>query len=360
MAGQDITGAILCGGKSTRMGREKSSRILLGKPIFEHVLETMKLVFDKVVVSSDRVDVFSKYNISVICDIVKNKDALGGIYSVLKKTDTERVFFIACDMPFAEVQAIKLLLNHAEDFDIVIPRIKGKFQPLFAVYSKNLLPLIEKNIFEGKLKIFDVIEKSKVKILTEKDLKKCCNVNKNFFNINTEEDFYRALNGKFKDAAIVAFVAKHSCSGKTTLVTGVIKHLKKEGYKVGVIKHTFHPVEIDSSGKDSYRFYHSGADAVVLNSSEQLVVRKRTESTVPLKYIKDNYLKELDIVLVEGHKTGNIPKIELIRDGQKEFLYREDSNVVAVVSNYPVNSSLPLFKHNEAEKISEFIKESFL
>ena len=356
----NITAAILCGGKSTRMGREKSLRKLHGKAVFEHVLEKLKPVFKKIVISSNNKHCFSEYNLPVINDIVENCDALGGIYSVLKNVQSDYVFFIACDMPFAYEEVIRFIIQNSEGYDAVVPRIKGRFQPLFAIYSKKCLPLIEKNIIQKKLKIFDVIEKVHSKILDEKELKKICDIEKNFFNINTEEDFYNALNGNFRDASVVAFIAKHSNSGKTTLIKKIISNLKKSGFKVAAIKHTFHEIEFDTKGKDSYNFFHAGADAVVINSKNEIIIRKRTETQLPVKYIKDSYLKDTDIILTEGNKTGNLPKIELIKEGQKNFLFNNDKNIIAVVSNEKINSDLPIFKHDEHEKLTQFIIESFL
>ncbi len=357
----NITGAVLCGGKSTRMGREKATRLLYGKPVVEHVLNNMLRIFKKVVISSsDNSDIFTKYNLTVIHDIVKDKDSLGGIYSVLKNVETDYVFFVACDMPFIAQTAVEFMIENIGDYDIVVPRIKGKFQPLFAIYSKKCVPLIEQNLSANKLKLYDIIKAYNSKIVDENELKRYCNINKNFFNINTEEDYYKALNGNFKEAVVVAFVAKYSDSGKTTLIAEVVKEFKKRNYKIAVIKHTFHHVETDKPGKDSYRLFHAGADAVAVTSDKELFIRKRTERVIPLKYIKDRYLKEYDIIVIEGHKTGNMLKIELIKDGQTDYLFPFDDNIAAVVSNNPVETDLLLFRHGDIVKIADFIEESLM
>ncbi len=355
----NITAAILCGGKSTRIGREKAFSLLNNIPIFEHVLKKLKDIFPKIIISSNNPMFFKKYNIPIVEDIVKNKDAIGGIYSILKNIDTEYAFIVACDMPFIDKKAVKILLENVNDNDVVIPRINGRFQPLFAIYSKNTIPEIEKSIKENNLKITSILHKIKTKVVSDSYFQGI-DIKKNFFNINTEKDYEKAVKNKFKDTLVIAIVAKSSNSGKTTLITNLIKFFKNDNLKVGVIKDTFHKIEIDKTGKDSYKFFETGADSVVINSANELVVRKRLDKKFPVKYIKDKFLDEMDIILLEGHKTGNFTKIELIKDGQNDFLFEKDPNIIAVVSDKDLKCSVPLFKHNEYKKIYEFIKAKCL
>ena len=354
-----ITGAILCGGKSTRIGREKAFTLLNNIPIFEHVLNKLKGIFSKTVISSNNPVLFEKYKIPVVEDIVKDKDAMGGIYSILNYVDTEYAFIVACDMPFIDKRAVNVLIENIDDNDIVMPRINGRFQPLFAIYSKKTLPIIEKSINENNLKITSILNKNKTKVVTDSYFQNI-DIKRNFFNINTEKDYEKAVKNKFKDTLVIAIVAKSSNSGKTTLITNLIKFFKNDNFRVGVIKDTFHKVEIDREGKDSYKFFETGADSVVINSANELVVRKKLEKKYPVKYIKDKFLDDMDVIILEGHKTGNFTKIELIKDKQEEFLFENDPNVVAVVSNKYLECPVPLFKHNEYEKIYQFIKTKCL
>ncbi len=355
-----ITAAILSGGKSTRMGRDKSFATLNNMPIIEHVIVKLKKIFKKIVISSDNHRYYAHYNFPVITDIYKNKDSIGGIYSVLKNIDTEYAFITACDMPFIEENAIKLLLENIDDNDLIMPKIKGKYQPLFAIYSKRCIEPLEELILKDKLKISFLLPEVKSKIISEDKFTDICNINKNFFNINSERDYEKAINDNFKETPLIGIVALHSNSGKTTLIKNLIPLFKKENYKVGIIKNTYHKLEIDKKGKDSYTFFEKGADGVVINSNNEIVIRKRKDSKMPLKYIRDNYLDDMDIIIVEGHKTGNFPKIELILENQEKFLFEEDENVIAIVSDKYIDTSIPLFKFGEYNKIFKFIKANYL
>ncbi len=352
----NITAAILSGGKSSRMGYDKSLAILNGIPIIEHVINSLKNIFNNIVISGEKP--YSNY--PLIKDIYKNRDSIGGIYSVLKSIDTEYAFITACDMPFIEENAIKLLLNNIDNNHLIIPKIKGKFQPLFAIYSKSCILPIEELMSTNKLKISHLINKVKTKIINEEDFKKICNVNKNFFNINSEKDFEKAINNDFNEAQFIGIVAKHSKSGKTTLIKNLIPFFKQDGYNISIIKNVFHKLEIDKKGKDSYIFFESGADSVVINSNNEIVVRKRKIENIPLKYIRDYFIQESDVILVEGHKKGNFPKLEVIKEGQDSFLFKTDDNIIAIIGNQKINSTLPFFKLDEYNKIYQFIKNKFL
>jgi len=358
----DITAVILCGGKSSRMGREKTFEQINGLPIIEHILNVVRNIFQNIVINSNNPHLFKSYNLPVIEDIIPNKKSIGGIYSVLKKIDTKYAFVVACDMPFLLEGAFRLMLKKIEenDYDIVFPKIQGQFQPFFAIYSKNCIPAIEELIYQGKFKSSLLVDKVNVKIVDQGEFKNISDIDKLFFNINTEHDFENALKGRFKKTKIFGIVAKNSNSGKTTLIRKLIKRFKDEKFRVAVIKNTFHKIEIDKEGKDSYHFFQDGADAVVITSNDEIVIRKRKdeEHKFPIKYIRDNYLSDVDVIILEGHKTGNIPKIELIKNDQREFIFTNDSAVSAIVSDKYIDTPLPVFKFDEDQKIFEFIKNA--
>lgn len=128
-----------------------------------------------------------------------------------------------------------------------------------------------------------------------------------------------------------------SGTGKTTLMRGVVPLLKKEGLRVGVIKHAHHAFDIDQPGKDSHTIREAGADQVLIASRHRIAMIKEVEQG------EDPQLKEalkcvdfgaLDLLLVEGFKHEQFPKVELYRtDLGKPRLYLDDPSVMAVASN---------------------------
>lgn len=159
-----ITGVLLTGGESRRMGRNKAFLEIGGKLLIEKSLETLQRVCSKVVISSRSEDLYKGYGYQVIVDVIKGKGPLGGIYSVLQQTEYDHLFLAACDMPFLQEDAIRLLYREIKDFDALVPYIAGRMHPLHAFYHKRILPLVEKKILKDKLRLTDVLSECQTKI----------------------------------------------------------------------------------------------------------------------------------------------------------------------------------------------------
>ncbi len=160
---------------------------------------------------------------------------------------------------------------------------------------------------------------------------------------------------------VISFIGYHN-SGKTTFATRVVKILKDKGYKVGVLKSTKHRNLIgDTPGKDSYRYREAGADAVGIVSPDELVLFKKiNREDINLNLLSLLLFNDYDIVICEGFKSSEVPKIEVLRkEIQEEPLYRKISNVIAVISDVPVEG-IKRFKTNEHEEVSQFIEENFI
>ncbi len=354
---ENITAAILCGGRASRIGKIKAFLEINGKSIIENTIQILKKNFSQIIISSNEPFLFEKFNLPIIEDEIKNKDIFGGIYTILKKIKTQYAFIVPCDMPFIEEGLIKLLLkSNYNEYDITIFSIDGKFQPLFAIYSKKCLNFFKDTIkLEHRPKVIDILNKYKTKIISEKEISSSINISKAFFNINTEADYYKAKNNMFNETKIFGVIAKFSNSGKTTLIENLIEFFKKDNFKIGILKHTVHKIEIDKKGKDTYRFYEKGADSIMIDTYDQIFFRKKLKNPLPVKYIKDMYFNDVDILIVEGHKGGNFPKIELIKDDQFEYLFPHDSNIIALITNKKISTSLPIFNKNEIQKLYNFL-----
>ena len=165
--------------------------------------------------------------------------------------------------------------------------------------------------------------------------------------------------------AIVSISAK-SGTGKTTLVVKLIGELKKRGYRVGAIKHDAHQFSIDKEGKDSWRFTQAGADTMLVTSKEKMAMVKINPGgeEPPVMDSIRHYFGDVDIVLTEGFKKNDLPKIEVHRKARSErLLYRDeiyDPNLIAVASDEPLDIDVPVFDINDAQGICDFIVARFL
>ena len=159
---------------------------------------------------------------------------------------------------------------------------------------------------------------------------------------------------------IVCIVGK-SNSGKTTLIEKVIPILKARGYRVATIKHDVHGFEMDREGKDTYRHFHSGAEGVLISSPKKMAFIKRVEQAPALDELVDRFYPDMDLVMTEGFKRLDKPKIEVFRSAaHTEPLCTAADNRVALASDKPIETDCPRFDINEVEAIADFIEKRFL
>lgn len=146
----DVWGLILAGGRSTRMGKDKALLEIDGVTMFERNLRMMRRLFSKVIISGDRPDL-SQPEVLFFPDIYPGS-ALGGLYTGLDAAESHFVMVSACDIPFPDERIARYLLSFRMDYDVVVPRTPGGFEPLFAVYRKTCLPfmkdLLERNLYK--------------------------------------------------------------------------------------------------------------------------------------------------------------------------------------------------------------------
>jgi molybdopterin-guanine dinucleotide biosynthesis adapter protein len=164
---------------------------------------------------------------------------------------------------------------------------------------------------------------------------------------------------------ILGFAA-YSGTGKTTLLTQLIPILKQDGLRIGLIKHSHHNFQIDQPGKDSFRLREAGASPVMLVSSHRRAII--TEFPAIAEPVLDEQLlafdqSELDLILVEGFKATQFPKIELHRPTQNTpLLYLNDSNIIAIASDMPLDipAALVQLDLNQPGQIAKFITQQFM
>lgn len=146
-------------------------------------------------------------------------------------------------------------------------------------------------------------------------------------------------------------------SGKTTLIERLVADIVSRGFSVSTIKHAHHTFDVDQSGKDSYRHRVAGASEVLLTSSKRFAlmheIRDFKEPLLAALLIK---LAPVDVVLVEGYKSDNHPKIEAHRrETGKPLIATKDKTVRAIATNAKLEFDLPVFGLDDTQEITEFI-----
>jgi len=143
-----LTGVVLAGGRSSRMGQDKSIMHFNGRPLISYAIDTLRQACDRVVISSDQT-VYAFTGCAVWPDIMPYQAPMIGVYSCLKRSNTYWNFFLSCDMPMVDPRLVDFLLSRRAGADTVIPVHQDEMEPLCGLYCRKLIPSLEKKISEG-------------------------------------------------------------------------------------------------------------------------------------------------------------------------------------------------------------------
>ncbi len=155
-------------------------------------------------------------------------------------------------------------------------------------------------------------------------------------------------------------VVGHSGSGKTTLLEKLIRELKQRGYRLAVIKHHHHRgLQFDKPGKDSWRFAQAGADHVILAGPDQAAHLRTFAREPTLEEIASN-IRDVDLILTEGYKHADAPKIEISRGQNTPTLISDPGDLVAIASEHLFDLDVPHFELDDVSRLADFIETRFL
>jgi molybdopterin-guanine dinucleotide biosynthesis protein B len=148
-----------------------------------------------------------------------------------------------------------------------------------------------------------------------------------------------------------------SGSGKTTLIEKLIPLFAARGLKVSLVKHAHHTFDVDQPGKDSYRHRHAGCNEVLVSSSRRWALMHELRGAPEPGFAQlVERISPCDLLLVEGFKREQLPKLEVYRAAVGEsLLHPQDPSIVAIASDQRVDSSLPQFDLDDAPAIAEFV-----
>ena len=189
---QPITGVILAGGKSSRMGQNKALMSLGGKRLVDRVVAVMRSVFDDLLMVTNTPDVYADLGLPMAPDVWPDKGSLGGVYSAIYRVATPYCLVVACDMPFLRTAVLRYLITQMADYDVVVPDVLGELQTLHAIYSKACLQPIERRLEMNRLRIVGFFPEVRVRTITASELEPYDPELLAFQNLNTPEEFQAA------------------------------------------------------------------------------------------------------------------------------------------------------------------------
>ncbi|MCX5874582.1 MAG: molybdopterin-guanine dinucleotide biosynthesis protein B [Deltaproteobacteria bacterium] len=160
---------------------------------------------------------------------------------------------------------------------------------------------------------------------------------------------------------MISIVGK-SDTGKTTLLEKLIRELARRGYRIGSIKHDAHSFDIDHEGKDSWRHKKAGAVITLISSPSKIAMVLDSDHDHSLNELRDKFIKDVDLILTEGYKRENLPKIEVFRSElRREMLCSTDDNLIAIAGDPPIAPRVtPVFDLDDPVPLANFIEQKFL
>jgi len=188
-----MTGVILAGGESTRMGKNKAFIEINGQRIIDRTVSLFREIFDDVLLVTNTPLDYLALNVKIVTDLVPEKGSLGGVYTGLFFSSSPKAFFVGCDMPFLDGRVIEYFLSLSQTADIVAQRTKDYWQPLHAIYPRTLLKPIERLLQQGELKIIKAYQGMWVREVTGEELKLLDPDLHTLSNFNTPEELQKLL-----------------------------------------------------------------------------------------------------------------------------------------------------------------------
>lgn len=179
-----ITGIILAGGKSSRMGEDKATKLHNGIPFLSHIISVLEFFTSHILIISDH-SMHSQFGHNRISDMITDKGPLGGIYTGLVHSKTQKNIVLSCDIPFINIDVLNHLMAH---YDSYYDTITYEESPLLGIYHKSITQKILTSIRNEDLSM-----RKNIKRLRSKLLKIEQQMIPHIQNINTQEHYKKAL-----------------------------------------------------------------------------------------------------------------------------------------------------------------------
>jgi molybdopterin-guanine dinucleotide biosynthesis protein MobB len=362
------------------MGEDKAFAPFQGGTLLEWMRDLVAPLFPHVFVVAREPSRFHDLGIPVVNDALPEIGSAVGVYTAVLAAPTERVICLACDMPFVTPRLLWALAEGSTGLDVFVPRHDEYLQPLCAVYGKGTLGAYREFILSGGRRIFDIYPDLNTGYLDVGD-SRFGDPDRLFMNMNTpadldsarraleerdEPDWRTALQPRiraFMDSCplpIVSFIGKKK-SGKTTVMLGVIRELRSRGYRVAALKHDTHGFEVDIPGTDSYRFREVGAEVVGISSPDKYVWVSGCEEEPPLGELVRQIREPVDLVITEGFKRQDAPKIEVSRWARSTELVSTPDELIGITSDQRFSDyAVPQYGLDDFAALADLIERRIL
>lgn len=194
----EAAGIVLAGGKSTRMGTNKALLSLGQETMIGRVVGLLRTLFPEIIIVTNEPELYQDLQVKLVQDVFPAQGPLSGIHAGLLASSYWYNFVVACDMPFLNPELIIFMVKEAQGFDGAVPRLRGFYQPLHAVYSRSCIRPIEVCLKKRFTQVIAFYPAVRLRLLEAEVLKRFGDLDTIFFNINTPADLDIAR-GKIKN-----------------------------------------------------------------------------------------------------------------------------------------------------------------
>lgn len=348
---------ILAGGLSSRMGYPKA---LLpwtnGESLISHALRNaLEHDANDILISigddeslgqaiqANIIDTLSnkeKEKVSIVRDSVPRSGPLGGLYSTLAVGKSHAYAVLAVDMPFMDFNLYYDWLYQVEgdDWHVIVPvGESGRYEPMVGIYKTSIAPLLQTALAGDDVSLHHALDV--VGSVVTIDIG---DYGHYLRNVNHIEDYKwaraEAVNAN-RHVPLISVVAEKRKTGKTTVVTRLVKELEQIGFSVGVVKSDKHGFHMDYEGTDTDLAMKSGATAVAIAGPTETAIRIRTKEQSNLYDLVQQL--PVDIAILETRSQGVFPIVEVTREGYTESLISSELERVATVEVTNLDSYIP-------------------
>jgi molybdopterin-guanine dinucleotide biosynthesis protein A len=187
----DVSGIILAGGSSSRLGADKALIPVSGRPLIEWVVATLRSVVSGILLVTNDPERFAFLGLPMAGDIYHGIGTLGGLHAGLSAMGTPYGLVVGCDMPFLNADLLRYMISLAGEYDAVVPRVGEYYEPLHAIYSRRCLAPIERSIVSGQHRVLSACAGMRVRYLGPEEIARYDPRHDSFFNVNTPNDLDR-------------------------------------------------------------------------------------------------------------------------------------------------------------------------
>ena len=377
IAASSVTGVILAGGQSRRMGGgDKGMLELAGKPMLAHVIERLAPQVGRMVINANGDPArFAGFARPVVADTITGfvgplAGVLAGMrWSTANAPEARWIVTAAGDAPMLPADLVSRLTSAVANRDgaIALAKSAGGVHPVIGLWPVALAADLEDQLRSGVRKVLDWTDRHGT---VPVDFPMPAGRRRRGRPVLQRQYAARAGRaqgpaGKVQrmrrpaDATPIIGIVGWKKSGKTTLVTRLIAELTSRGLRIATVKHAHHDFQVDDKETDSARHRRAGAAQVAVVSARRwaLINELHDAPEPPLEEVV-SWLGPCDLIIVEGYKRAPISKIELRRRdaASQRSLADGDPHVIAVAADHPVDcGQLPVFRLDDVAAIADFI-----